>query len=77
MLASKLRMLYFGLDGGIPLQARDGDKIHIIGGQLRKLGNHRLNKDGGLGGIYAAGQVIERHLDDIIAHLLRVLGVVR
>lgn len=30
----------------------------------------------GLGGVDAAGQIIQRHLQDVLAHLFRVVGVI-
>ena len=60
----------------VSLQAADGDKVHIIERQLGELGYHRLDEDGRLLGIEAHGEIVEGHLDDVLPHFLRVVGIV-
>jgi hypothetical protein len=68
--------LDLALHGGVALQAAHGDQIHIIEAQFRQLRHHGLDKDVGLGRVDAAGQVVQCHLQDVLAHLFRVVGVV-
>ena len=72
----KVLLLDLGLDGGVALQAGHRDKVHIIEAQLGQFRHHGLDEDVGLGGVDAHGQVVQRHLQDVLAHLLRVVGVV-
>ena len=69
-------LLDLGLDGGVALQAGDGDEVHIIEAQLGQLGHHGLDEDVCLGGVDAHGQIVQSDLQDVLAHLLRVVGVV-
>ena len=69
-------LLDLGLDGGVALQAGDGDEVHIIEAQLGQLRHHGLDEDVCLGGVDAHGQIVQRDLQDVLAHLLRVVGVV-
>ena len=64
------------LDGGVALQAGDGDEVHIIEAQLGQLRHHGLDEDVCLGGVDAHGQIVQSDLQDVLAHLLRVVGVV-
>ena len=68
--------LDFGLHRRVALQTGHGDQVHVVEGQLAQLGNLRLDEDGGALGVEAAREVVERHLDDVLAHLFRVVGVV-
>ena len=72
----KVLLLDLGLDGGVALQAGHRDKVHIIEAQLGQFRHHGLDEDVGLGGVDAHGQIVQRHLQDVLAHLLRVVGVV-
>ena len=69
-------LLDLGLDGGVALQAGDGDEVHIIEAQLGQLRHHGLDEDVCLGGVDAHGQIVQSDLQDVLAHLLRVIGVV-
>ena len=69
-------LLDLGLDGGVALQAGDGDEVHIIEAQLGQLRHHGLDEDVCLGGVDAHGQIVQSNLQDVLAHLLRVIGVV-
>ena len=69
-------LLDLRLDGGVALQAGDGDEVHIIEAQLGQLGHHGLDEDVCLGGVDAHGQIVQSDLQDVLAHLLRVVGVV-
>ena len=69
-------LLDLRLDGGVALQAGDGDEVHIIETQLGQLGHHGLDEDVCLGGVDAHGQIVQSDLQDVLAHLLRVVGVV-
>ena len=64
------------LDGGVALQTGNGDEVHIIEAQLGQLGHHGLDEDVCLGGVDAHGQIVQSDLQDVLAHLLRVVGVV-
>ena len=64
------------LDGRITLQTRHRHKIHIVEGKLAQLRNLTLDKYRRLGGIQTAREVIERHLHDVAAYLLRIVGIV-
>ena len=64
------------LNGGIPLNTGYRDKIHIIKGQFCQFRHHGLDEQRGFLRIKTAGQVVESHLHDVLAHLLRMLGVV-
>ena len=72
----EIPLLDFSLYRGVALHSGHRDQIHVVEGQLRQFGHHGLNKNGGFFGIKAAGQIIQRHLQNVAAHLLRVLGVV-
>ena len=69
-------LLDLGLDGGVALQAGDGDEVHIIETQLGQLRHHGLDEDVCLGGVDAHGQIVQSDLQDVLAHLLRIVGVV-
>ena len=69
-------LLDLRLDGGVALQAGDGDEVHIIEAQLGQLRHHGLDEDVCLGGVDAHGQIVQSDLQDVLAHLLRVVGVV-
>ena len=64
------------LDGGVALQPRQRHQIHVVEGQLRQLADHGLDEHVGLGRVDAAGHVVQRHLQDVLPHLLRMVEVV-
>ena len=69
--------LDLALHGGVALQAAHRDQIHIIEAQLCQLRHHGLDEDVDLVGVQTAGQIVQCHLQDVLADLLRVIGVVR
>ena len=64
------------LDGRIALQTGQRHQIHVVEGQLRQLADVGLHQNGGFGRVDAAGQVIQRHLKDVVPHLLGMVEVV-
>ena len=68
--------LDLALHGGVALQTADGDQILVVEAQLGQLGHHGLDKDVHLVGVQTAGQIVQRHLQNVLAHLLRVVGVI-
>ena len=73
----KTALLDLGFHRRIALYTGNGYQIHIIEGKLCQLRYHGLNKDRGFLRINAAGQVIQCNLQNVLAHLLRMLGVIR
>ena len=65
------------LHRGVSLQSGEGHQIHIVESQLRQLRNLRLNKQIGFCRIQTHGQVIQRHLNDVLPYLLRVFKIIR
>ena len=72
----KVAHMDLALYGGVALQAAHGDEVHIVEAQLSQFRHHGLDENMGLGGVDAAGQIIQRHLQDVLAHLFRVVGVI-
>ena len=72
----KVAHMDLALDGGVALQAAHGDEVHIVEAQLSQFRHHGLDENMGLGGVDAAGQIIQRHLQNVLAHLLRVVRIV-
>ena len=68
--------LDLGLDGGVALQALHRDEVHVVEGQLAQFGNLRLDEKGRFCGVETDGEVVQSHLDDVLAHLFGVVGVV-
>ena len=68
--------LDFGLHRGIALHARDGDEVHQIGGELGELGYLALDEQGALLGVETGSEIVECHLDDVLANLLGVVGII-
>ena len=69
--------LDLGLHRRVALQPLHGDQIHVVERQLAQLRHLRLDEERRLLGIEAARKVIERHFDDVLPHLLRIVGIVR
>ena len=67
----------FFLDGGVALEARHGDDVQVVKGQLGQFRDLRLDEDRGLARIDADGQIVQRHFDDIAVHLVDVFHIVR
>ena len=76
-LASKATHLNLRLHGGVALQSAHADQVHEIEGEFGQFGNLALDKERYLLGIKSTGKVVEGHLDDILAHLLRIVDIVR
>ena len=73
----KVAHLNLRLYRGIALKAGNGYHVHIIESHFAQLGHLRLDKQYGFLRVQAAGQVIQRHLDDILADLFRIVHIVR
>ena len=69
--------LNFRLNGWIALQAGYGNQIHIVNRQLRQLRHHGLDKQRGFCRVQSAGQVIQRNLQNVLAHFFRIIRIVR
>ena len=52
-------------------------QIHVKEGQFTQFGDLRLDEDRCLAGIQSAGHVVQRHFNNILAHLLGILDIVR
>ena len=72
----KITHLNFRLHGRIPLQPGNGNQIHIIKRKLAQFRNLGLNKKSGLCRIKPAGQIIQRHFNNILTHLLRIVCII-
>ena len=69
--------LDFGLYRRVTLQAAHGHQVHIVEGQFAEFRYLGLDEDGTLRRVQSASQVVQCHLDDVLAHLFRVLHIVR
>ena len=69
--------LDFGLHGRVALQALYGDQVHIVERELAELRDLRLDEKGRPLRVEADRKVVECHFNDVLAHLLGVVGVVR
>ena len=72
----KITHFDFILNGRVTLQTGYSDQVHIVEGQLGQLRHHGLNEKGRFSRIKAAGQIIQRYLDDVLTYLFRMLSVV-
>ena len=61
----------------ISLKTGHRHQVHIIKGQFTELRNLRLDQQCGFCRIQTARQVIQRNLNDILAHLFRIIRIVR
>ena len=68
--------LNLGLDRRIALEPLHGDQIHVIERQFAQLRNLRLHEKRGALGIEPRGEVVQSHFDDVLPHLLGIVGVV-
>ena len=75
-LALEAAHLDFGLHRGVALHAAHADEVHQIGGELGQLGYLALDEEDALLGIEAGSEVVECHLDDVLANLLGVVGII-
>ena len=60
----------------VALHARDADKIHQIGSQLRQFGDAALDIERTLLRIETSREVVQCDLDDVLTNLLWVVGIV-
>ena len=72
----KVAHLDFRLYRRVTLQARYGDKVHIIECQFAQFRNLRLDKDGTLRRIQSASQIVESYFDNVLTYLFRVFHVI-
>ena len=72
----KIAHLDFGLHRGVTLYARYGDEVHQIGGQFGQFRNLALHEDGTLGRIQTCCEIVEGYLNEVLANLFRVVGIV-
>ena len=77
MLPSKPRMPYFGLHRRVALQTTYRHQVLEIESQFTQFGDLALHEKGHLLGVETAGEIVEGHLDYILAYLsgLSVLSV--
>ena len=68
--------LDFGLHRGIALHAAHGDEVHQIGGELGQLGNVALDEERAFFGVEAGREPVECDIDDALAQLFGVVGVI-
>jgi hypothetical protein len=69
--------LDFGLYRRVALQAAHGHQVHVVEGQLAEFRYLGLDEDGALRRVQSASQVVQCHLDDVLAHLFWILHIVR
>ena len=75
-LAAEAAHLDLGLHRGIALEAGYGDEVHEVEGELAEFGNLALDEEGGLLWVETYGEIVEGHLDDVLAHLVGVVYIV-
>ena len=61
----------------VALYARNGDEVHQISGQLGQFRNLALNEERTLLRIQSCREVVECHVDNALADLLRIVGIIR
>ena len=61
----------------IPLQTWYRHQIHIVERQFAKFRNLRLDKQRRFLRIQTARKIVQRNLNDILAHFLRIVGIIR
>lgn len=64
------------LYGWVTLNARYRDEVHQIGSQLCQLRNHTLDIECTLLWVETRRKIVECHLCDVLANLLRVIGII-
>jgi len=72
----KVAHLDLCLNGRVALYTGHGDKVHIVERQLGQLRHHGLDEDIRLFRVNADRKIVQRDLHNVLAHALRVLGVV-
>ena len=72
----KVAHLDFRLYRRVALQARYGDKVHIIESQFAQFRYLRLDEDGTLRRVQSASQIVEGYLDNVLTYFFRILHVV-
>ena len=68
--------LYFGLHGGVALQAAHAHEVHEVERKFAELGDLALYEERDALGVEAAGEVVECHLNHVLPHLLGVVDIV-
>ena len=68
--------LYFGLHGRVALHARHGDEVHQICSKLGELRYLTLYEERTLLGVETSREVVESHLDDVLANFFGVVCIV-
>ncbi len=72
----KVAHLDFGFHRRVALHARNRNEIHVVERQFGQFGDMSLHKDGRLRRVETYRQIIERHLDNVLAHFLGVVGII-
>ena len=60
----------------VALNATHRDKVHQIGSELCQLRDLALDEEYALLRIKPGGKVVESHLDDVLAYLFRIVGII-
>ena len=68
--------LYLGLHGRVALHARHGDEVHQICSKLGELRYLTLYEERALFGVKTSREVVESHLDDVLANFFGVVCIV-
>ena len=74
---SRNDQVHLRLHRRIALYTAHADEVHQIGGELGEFRNLTLDKQHALLGIETCCQIVKGHLDDILADLLRIVGIIR
>ena len=72
----KTTHLHLRLHGGVALHTCHRDDIHQIGRQLGELRDTALDIECALGRVETYREIVEGHIDDTLANLLGVIGIV-
>ena len=75
-LSGKATHLHLCLHRGIALKTGYGHEVHEVEREFAQLGNLALYEDSHLFRVQAASQIVQRHLDDILAHLLGIINII-
>ena len=65
-----------GLHGRVALQTLHGDQVHVVERQFAQFRHLRLDEERRFRGVETHREVVQRHFDDILTHLFRVVGIV-
>ena len=66
----------FRFHGRVALKPRYCYQIHVVERKLAQFRHLRLDEDGALCRVDTAGKIVECHLDNVLAHFSRIVGVV-